>query len=461
MAEPAPIEVVILAAGEGKRMKSARPKVLLPLADRPLLAHVLDTARALSPRAIHVVYGRGGDQVRAAFGTDQDLTWSHQAQQLGTGHAVQQAMPQVGSDALVLVLYADAPLLRAQTLAELCARAADGPAVLVARLADPFGYGRVILDADLRVRAIVEQRDATPAQQAIDLVNSGIVAASAADLQRWLGALRNDNAQGEYYLTDIFALAAREGRPAHALICRDPEEIAGANDPVQLADLEWMLNRRRVHELMRASGLRARVPESLNLIGTLECGPDVELDVHVQLLGHNVLGEGVRIGPFCVLRDCALAPGTRVHSHSSLDGVVTHGPCDIGPFARLRPGTELAAGARIGNFVETKNTRLGEGSKANHLSYLGDADLGRHVNVGAGTITCNYDGVNKHRTQIGDDAFIGSNSSLVAPVSIGKEATIGAGSVITRTAPEAQLSVARARQTTIAGWKRPKRKPKD
>ncbi|MBB5016397.1 bifunctional UDP-N-acetylglucosamine diphosphorylase/glucosamine-1-phosphate N-acetyltransferase GlmU [Rehaibacterium terrae] len=452
----AALHVVILAAGEGKRMKSALPKVLQPVAGRPMLAHVIDAARALSPAGIHVVFGHGGAQVREAFATQPDLHWTEQVSRLGTGHAVQQALPAVPDDARVLVLYGDVPLIRPETLRALLA-VSEPLAVLTAEPADPTGYGRVVFDATGHVAAIVEHKDANEAQRAIRTINTGIVCADAAWLKRWLAAVRNDNAQGEYYLTDVFALAAAAGRPAAAIPCADPVETEGANDPWQLAILERHYQRRAARALCD-EGVRFADPARFDLRGRVQAGRDVEIDVDVILEGEVLLGDGVRIGPFTRIRNARLAAGTVVQAHCDLDGVVTHGPCTIGPFARLRPGTELASGVHIGNFVETKQARLGEGSKANHLSYLGDARIGARVNIGAGTITCNYDGVNKSTTTIGDGAFIGSNSALVAPVTIGADATIGAGSVIGKDAPAGQLTVARARQVTIPGWQRPKKK---
>jgi bifunctional UDP-N-acetylglucosamine pyrophosphorylase/glucosamine-1-phosphate N-acetyltransferase len=451
----APLHVVILAAGEGKRMKSARAKVLLPLAGRALLAHVLETARALAPQRIHVVYGHRGDAVRAAFAAEADLHWVLQAEQRGTGHAMQLAMTDVADAARVLVLYGDVPLIRAETLAPLLATEAP-LAVLGADLDAPHGYGRIVRDATGHVLAIVEEKDCNAEQRAIRTVNTGIVAADARLLKRWLAGLRAENAQREYYLTDVFASAAADGAPAAAIDCPDPVEAFGANDPWQLAELERHLQRRRAQALCLA-GVRIADPARFDLRGTLDCGRDVEIDVDVLFEGDVRLGDDVRVGPFCRIRDATLAAGTEVRAHCDLDGVVTHGACVIGPFARLRPGTELAAGAHVGNFVETKNTTLGAGSKANHLTYLGDARVGAGVNIGAGTITCNYDGVNKHRTVIEDGAFIGSNTALVAPVTVGKDATIGAGSTITKPAPADQLTVSRARQTTVPDWKRPKK----
>jgi len=452
----APLHVIVLAAGEGKRMKSRRAKVLLPLAGRPLLGHVLDTARALRPAAVHVVYGHRGEQVRAAFVERTDLHWVLQERQLGTGHAVQQAMADVPDDARVLVLYGDVPLMTPATLQPLVQ--AGGPlAVLAAEMVDPTGYGRILRDGLGCVRAIVEEKDATAEQRAIRLVNTGIVAADAARLRAWLGQISNSNAQGEYYLTDVFALAATDGEAALVATCAEPQEAFGANDPWQLAELERWHQRRQARALA-LTGVRLADPARLDVRGEVIAGSDVEIDVDVILEGHVTLGEGVRIGPFCRLRDCVLAPGTVVLAHCDVDGAVTQGPCQIGPYARLRPGTVLAGGVHIGNFVETKQAQFGEGAKANHLAYLGDASIGARANIGAGTITCNYDGANKHRTEIGEDAFIGSNSALVAPVNIGRHATIGAGSVISKDAPADSLTLGRARQVTHAGWRRPRPK---
>jgi bifunctional UDP-N-acetylglucosamine pyrophosphorylase/glucosamine-1-phosphate N-acetyltransferase len=367
-------------------------------------------------------------------------------------------MPAIPDAARVLVLYGDVPLIQAETLQRMLELPAS-LSVLAAELADPTGYGRLVLDEQGRVAAIVEQKDADAQQQAIRVINTGIVLAGAGALRAWLSRLRNSNAQGEYYLTDIFAMAAADGNPATALCVADAMETEGVNDPGQLATLERAFQRRAAQALMLA-GARLADPSRFDQRGTLQVGHDVEIDVDVIFEGEVRLGDDVRIGPFCRIRNATLAAGTQVHAHCDIDGAVTLGACVIGPYARLRPGTELAAGVHIGNFVETKKTRMGPGSKANHLSYLGDAEIGSKVNIGAGTITCNYDGVNKFGTQIGDGAFIGSNSSLVAPVAIGNDATIGAGSVITRDAPAGQLSVGRGRQETIAGWKRPEKRPK-
>ncbi|HEX7817241.1 bifunctional UDP-N-acetylglucosamine diphosphorylase/glucosamine-1-phosphate N-acetyltransferase GlmU [Dyella sp.] len=453
----APLHVVILAAGEGKRMKSRLAKVLMPLAGRPLLGHVIEAARALQPAAIHVVYGYNGDQVRGAFADQTDLRWSLQAERLGTGHAVAQAMRDVPGHARVLVLYGDVPLTRVQTLQRLVA--GEGALkLLTTRLADPQGYGRVLRDGNGAVRAVVEEKDADDNQRAINLINTGIVSAEAGALRRWLGKLDRNNAQGEYYLTDIFAMAADESRPASSIECDDPVEAAGANNSWQLTELEAQYRQRSARALA-TEGVRMADPARLDVRGVVKAGSDVELDIDVILEGEVTLGDDVRIGPFCRIRNARLAAGTVVLAHCDIEGIVTHGPCIIGPFARLRPGTELAAGVHVGNFVEVKKSIIGQNSKANHLSYIGDAHIGRGVNVGAGTITCNYDGVNKSLTRIEDGVFVGSNSALVAPVTIGAMATIGAGSVITKDAPPGELTLSRGRQTTYAGWKRPTKRP--
>ncbi len=451
-----PLHVIILAAGAGKRMKSALPKVLQPIAGRPMLAHVIDTARQLQPEAIHVVYGHGGEAVRQAFADQPDLRWAEQGQQLGTGHAVLQAMPEVPDAATVLVLYGDVPLIRAETLRHLLSQPGR-LAVLVAEVADPTGYGRIVRNAEGKVGAIVEQKDASDEQRSIRTINTGIITAESTALRRWLSQLSNANAQGEYYLTDIFAAAASDYTPAEMAFVQEPQDAEGANDPWQLAQLERAWQMREVRALC-AQGARVLDPARLDIRGTVTVGSDVQIDVNVILEGRVVLGDGVSIGAFTRLKDVTLAAGTVVKPHCDLEGVVSEGAADIGPFARLRPGTVLAEGSHVGNFVETKKVVLGAGSKANHLTYLGDAVIGSKVNIGAGTITCNYDGVNKSQTTIGDRAFIGSNSSLVAPVVIGEGATVAAGSVITRSAPADKLTVARARQETIDGWKRPTKK---
>ena len=453
-----PLHVIILAAGEGKRMKSTVPKVLQKIAGRPMLGRVVDAARGLQPARIHIVYGHGGDQVQAAFAGEGDLGWAEQDRQLGTGHAVQQAMPAVPDGAQVLVLYGDVPLIQTETLQRLLA--AEGRlAVLVADLDDPTGYGRIVRDAEGRVGAIVEHKDANAEQRRIRTINTCILAAESTALRRWLDHLRNDNAQGEYYLTDVFAQAAEEFAAAEMVHVADPVETEGANDPWQLSQLERAFQLRQVRALC-TDGARVADAARIDIRGKVSVGRDVEIDVDVVFEGNVEIGDGVRIGPFCRIKDAVLGPGTEVRAHCDIDGARCEGAVQVGPYARLRPGTVLADGAHIGNFVETKNTQVGVGSKANHLTYLGDAVIGAGVNIGAGTITCNYDGANKFRTTIGDNAFIGSNSALVAPVEIGEGATIGAGSTITRNAKAGELSVARARQVTLEGWQRPVKQPK-
>ncbi|MBV2209885.1 MAG: bifunctional UDP-N-acetylglucosamine diphosphorylase/glucosamine-1-phosphate N-acetyltransferase GlmU [Thermomonas sp.] len=452
----APLHVVILAAGEGKRMKSDVPKVLQPIAGRPMLAHVVDAARALAPAGIHIVYGHGGEQVRAAFAAQLDLHWAVQAQQLGTGHAVQQAMPAIPDAARVLVLYGDVPLITAHTLQRLL----DAPralAVLAAEPADPTGYGRIVRDSEGHVAAIVEHKDADELQRCIGLINTGVIAADAAALKRWLNGLKNTNAQGEYYLTDIFATAAQEFASAAIVTVEQALETEGANDPWQLAQLERAFQQRQVRALCTA-GARVADPARVDIRGTVTVGRDVEIDVDVVFEGDVHLGDGVKIGPFCRIQNATLGAGCVVRAHCDIEGAQCDAGVQIGPYARLRPGTVLAQDVHVGNFVETKKTTLGRGSKANHLSYLGDAVIGSKVNVGAGTITCNYDGVNKFVTTIEDGAFIGSNSALVAPVTIGAGATIGAGSTIRKNAPPHKLTLAGVRQETKDGWQRPTKK---
>ncbi|KLI99047.1 bifunctional UDP-N-acetylglucosamine diphosphorylase/glucosamine-1-phosphate N-acetyltransferase GlmU [Luteimonas sp. FCS-9] len=454
----APLHVVILAAGEGKRMKSSLPKVLQKIAGRPMLWHVIAAARELAPAGLHVVYGHRGEQVRAAFADQPDLQWAEQREQLGTGHAVREAMAAVPDGAQVLVLYGDVPLLRAQTLRRLVA--IEGRlAVLAAELDDPTGYGRIVRDPEGHVGAVVEHKDADEVQRRIALVNTGILAGEATALKSWLARLSSDNAQGEYYLTDVFAMAADEYSAAQIVMVDDPLEAEGANDPWQLAQLEraWQL---RAVKALCLQGARFADPSRVDIRGEVIVAPDVEIDVDVVFEGRVALGEGVRVGPFCRLRDVGLGEGTEVRAHCDLEGVRAEGAVTIGPFARLRPGTVLADGVHIGNFVETKNATIGVGSKANHLTYLGDAEVGAGSNIGAGTITCNYDGANKSRTVIGDRAFIGSNAALVAPVRIGDDATTAAGSVITADVPDGKLAVARARQSLVEGWVRPVKRPR-
>lgn len=450
------LHIVVLAAGQGKRMHSALPKVLQPLGDRPLLTHVVEAAQALDPECIHVVYGHGAEQVQSALGY-LDVNWVFQKEQLGTGHAVAQAIDQVPEDAQVLVLYGDVPLIRPATLSHLIGVAGGASlALLTVVLDDPGGYGRIKRDDDNRVIGIVEARDATPDERHIREVNTGLMCAQASHLRDWLRRLTNDNVQGEYYLTDCISMASADGVAVVAGQSGTVAETQGINDKLDLARAERLLQRRQADALM-AAGLTLRDPERFDLRGALHAGPDSIIDVGVVVEGDVELGSGVRIGPYCVLRNCRIDDHTQVLSHSVIEHAEIGARCQIGPFARLRPDTRVGDRAKIGNFVETKKISLGHGSKINHLSYVGDASIGDNVNVGAGVITCNYDGANKHTTTIGDDAFIGSDTQLVAPVSIESGATIGAGSTITRTAPARTLTLSRTRQLTVPSWKRPKK----
>ena len=452
------LHIVILAAGEGTRMKSNLPKVLQPLGGRPMLTHLLDTAGSLGPERIHVVIGSGANQVKDAC-SGYEVDWVNQAERRGTGHAVMQAMPGIPDQASVLVLLGDHPLIPAALLSEMITDRTRPLALLTMELKDPSGYGRILRDPGGNIIGVVEDSDAAPHQLEIQEVNTGIIMADAMKLRGWLDRLDCDNANQEFYLPDIFAMARAESGEIHGVIAPDERDLQGANDRRQLAELEKRYRQRMACKLME-SGVHVIDPERVDLRGTVKAGFDVCVDINVVLEGENRLGDGVSIGPGSVLTNCDLAAGTSVRAHSVLDGVTTTGACEIGPFARLRPGTVLSAGSRVGNFVETKNARLGENSKASHLSYLGDSIIGNNVNVGAGTITCNYDGANKHQTIIEDDVFIGSDTQLVAPVTIGRGATIGAGSTVTRNAPSDSLTVSRSRQTAIPDWKRP-RKDKD
>ena len=453
------LAVVILAAGQGKRMKSDLPKVLQPLAGMPLLGHVVSRSRALDPASIHVVYGHGGDAVREAL-VKENLQWALQAEQLGTGHAVTQAMPKVADDELVLVLYGDVPLINPETLRQLIAAAgAKAMSLLTVMLDNPAGYGRIVRNARGAIQKIVEQKDATKAQLKIREGNSGIMAVPAKLLRKWLGKLGNANAQGEYYLTDIIAMAVKDKIKVTPLIAPTVAEVLGVNDKVQLAELEAMHRAERARELMIA-GATLIDPARIDIRGEVSVGRDVVIDANVVLEGRVTLGDRVRVGPNVVLRDVAIGADCVIHPNSVLEQSVLGTGCSVGPYARVRPGSKLGANVHIGNFVELKKTEIADGSKANHLTYLGDAVIGKGVNVGAGTITCNYDGVNKATTTIEDGAFIGSGNMLVAPVRIGKDATTGAGSTITKDAPDGRLTLSRGKQMTLEGWKRPEKKPK-
>jgi len=450
------LQIVILAAGVGKRMRSSLPKVLHPLAGRPLLAHVLDTARALNARRIVVVHGHGAEAVRAAF-ADRGIAWALQAEQLGTGHAVQQAMPQLEGDGDVLVLYGDVPLVREATLRRLLEAAREGVAVLTAEPDDAAAYGRVVRDHAGRVARIVEHKDATAEERAIREINAGFFALGAQRLAGWLKMITNRNAQKEYYLTDIVALAVAEGVPVIAVKAEDAWEVAGVNSKRELAGLERHCQQLEAARLLEA-GVTLADPARIDVRGALECGRDVSIDVNCVFEGRVTLGDGVRVGASCVLRDVTVGAQSEVFPFSHLESAAIGARCRVGPFARLRPGADLADEVHIGNFVEIKASRLGVASKANHLAYVGDAEVGARVNVGAGTITCNYDGAAKHRTVIEDDCFIGSDATLVAPVRIARGSYIGAGSTISKDTPAGQLTVARAKQVSVPGWKPPKKK---
>lgn len=453
------LEVVILAAGQGSRMRSSLPKVLHQLAGKPLLQHVIDSAQQMSPAAIHVVVGHGADQVRAAF-AEQALSWIEQREQLGTGHAVLQALPDIGEESTVLVLYGDVPLVVAGVLQALVAVAADAPALLTATLEDPSGYGRVLRDADGAFMAVVEHKDASESERAVREVNTGILAAPAVLLHKYLPSVGNSNQQREYYLPDVLSLAVADGLRVHTAAAVNPLEVMGVNDQLQLSLLERELQRQRADTLMRA-GVRLADPARIDIRGSLQCGRDVFIDVNCVFAGEVVLGDGVSIGPNCVLQDTRVGDGSEICAMSHLQSASVGGGCTVGPYARLRPGTCLGDQARVGNFVETKKANIGAGSKVNHLSYVGDCEMGAGVNIGAGTITCNYDGVNKHITRIGDGAFVGSNATLVAPVDIGADGFVAAGSTITRPIATGELAVGRGKQRNIQGWTRPGKTDKD
>lgn len=444
------LEIIVLAAGRGTRMRSAKPKVLHTLAGQSLLAHVLATARSLQPEALHVVVGHGGDEVQNALHAE-DIQWVQQVEQLGTGHAVLQALPAVDDGSDVLVLYGDVPLLTADTLQTLVA---SGPALLTAALADPAGYGRILRDAAGHLLGVVEHKDASEAQRAITEVNTGVLAMSAADLKAFLPQVGNANSQGEYYLPDVLPLALAAGRQIGSVLAANEMDILGVNDRAQLAALERELQRRRAGALMLA-GVGLADPARIDIRGDLRCGSDVFIDVNAVFEGDVQIGDGASIGANCVLRDCVIGAGSVVHAMSHLEQAQVGERCSVGPFARLRPGTRLGNDARVGNFVETKKTHVGNGSKVNHLTYLGDSVLGEGVNIGAGTITCNYDGVHKHQTTIGDGAFVGSNATLVAPLTVADGGFVAAGSTVTRDIGVQELAVARGRQRNISGWRRP------
>jgi bifunctional UDP-N-acetylglucosamine pyrophosphorylase/glucosamine-1-phosphate N-acetyltransferase len=457
------MNIVILAAGQGKRMRSDLPKVLHPLAGKPLLSHVIDTARALEPATICVVHGHGGERVRACLDAP-DLVWVRQEQQLGTGHAVLQTLPQLDPQQPTLVLYGDVPLTRVDTLRRLIAASTHNRpalALLTAHVEQAKGYGRIVRSAgaDHAIQRIVEEKDATPAEQLIREINTGILFAPTAHLMRWLPGLGNQNAQGEYYLTDIVGLAVAEGLPVCAAHPAAAWETEGVNSPAQLVQLE-RIHQRNIAETLLEQGVRLADPARIDVRGTLRCGRDVFIDANCLFEGHVELGDHVEIGPNCVLKDVTIGSGTRIAAFSHLDAASVGCNNAIGPYARLRPGATLGNDVHIGNFVEIKNSAISDHSKANHLAYIGDATIGSRVNIGAGTITCNYDGANKYRTVIEDDAFIGSDTQLVAPVTVGRGATLGAGTTLTKDAPPDTLTISRAKQLSLSSWKRPVKQAK-
>lgn len=453
------LEVIILAAGKGNRMQSDLPKVLHTLAGQPLIQHVLGTASALAADRVHVVVGHGAEQVQAAI-ADPNVSCHLQVEQLGTGHAVQQAIGHCDPASTVLVLYGDVPLIGVDALTSVVTAAQDGAAVLSADLAQPQGYGRILRDAAGEFAGVVEQRDASPEQLALSEVNTGVLAAPAAQLAQWLQRVENHNAQSEYYLPDVLSLALTDGVPVRVIQSQSLTDALGVNDPLQLEQLE-RLHQRSLAEKLMAAGVKVADRNRIDIRGTLQCGRGVSIDPNVLFEGDVVLGDDVHIGAQCVIRNARLASGTNIQPFSHLDGVTVGEEAQIGPFARLRPGTTLHKGTKVGNFVEIKNTELGEGAKANHLAYLGDADIGAHSNVGAGTIICNYDGAEKHRTELGEGVFIGSNSTLVAPLTIASGGFIAAGSTITDDVKADQLAVARGRQRNVDGWQRPTKPGKD
>jgi bifunctional UDP-N-acetylglucosamine pyrophosphorylase/glucosamine-1-phosphate N-acetyltransferase len=446
------VNIVILAAGPGKRMHSGTPKVLHRLAGRALLSHVFDAAKQLSPKVICVVYGHGGELVRQAVG-DNGAVWVMQEPQLGTGHAVMQAAPHLDERWPTLVLYGDVPSIRVETLKQLVQATGKGLGLLTATLDNPTGYGRILRNGK-KVVGIVEERDANARQRALREINTGIVVAPTKKLKAWLAKLQNNNAQKEYYLTDIVALATKERVPVTAIQAEAAWEALGVNSHGQLAELERIYQRNAAQALLE-QGVTLADPARCDVRGVLSCGRDVAIDVNCVFEGEVRLGDGVSIGANCVLKGVRIAAGTSIEPFCHIEEADIGANCRVGPYARIRPGTRLASDVHLGNFVEVKASSVGEGSRANHLAYIGDSEIGKNVNIGAGTITCNYDGANKHRTIVEDDVFIGSDTQLVAPVRVGKGATLGAGTTLTRDAPPGELTVSRAKQTTVPGWKRP------
>ncbi|PMH45402.1 UDP-N-acetylglucosamine diphosphorylase/glucosamine-1-phosphate N-acetyltransferase [Vibrio sp. 10N.286.49.B3] len=444
---------VILAAGKGTRMYSNMPKVLHTLAGKSMVKHVIDTCNSIGAQNIHLVYGHGGDQMKQTL-ANESVNWALQAEQLGTGHAVDQASAHFEDDEKVLVLYGDVPLISEQTLENLLeAQPTGGIALLTVRLDNPMGYGRIIRKNG-PVVAIVEQKDATEEQKLIQEVNTGVLVATGGDLKRWLSSLNNNNAQGEYYLTDVIAAAHNEGRAVEAVHPESPIEVEGVNDRAQLARLERAFQSMQAQRLLE-QGVMLRDPARFDLRGTLQCGMDIEIDVNVIIEGNVTIGDNVVIGAGCVLKDCEIDDNSVIRPYSVIEGATVGEECSVGPFARLRPGAELRNDAHVGNFVEVKNACLGEGTKAGHLTYLGDAEIGQRVNIGAGTITCNYDGANKFKTIIGNDVFVGSDSQLIAPVTIADGVTVGAGTTLTKNVEQDALVISRAKERKIANWQRP------
>ncbi|POZ63920.1 bifunctional UDP-N-acetylglucosamine diphosphorylase/glucosamine-1-phosphate N-acetyltransferase GlmU [Chromobacterium alticapitis] len=450
------LNIVILAAGKGKRMYSSMPKVLHPVGGEPMLARVIRTARGLSPSRLVVVYGHGGDQVRERI-ADSDIIWAEQAEQLGTGHALKMALPYLSADGKTLVLYGDVPLTKMSTLQRLVEAAGEGMAVLTDVLDDASGYGRMVRGADGKLQAIVEHKDCTPEQLAIREINTGMMALPNARLAGWLAALNNGNAQSEYYLTDVLELAVKDGVTVESTSVDASWEAAGVNNKLQLAELERILQANQARTLLEA-GVTLADPARIDIRGEIQHGMDVSIDVGCVFEGLVELGDNVEVGAHCVLKNVKIGAGSKIAPFSHLEDAVVGGACKIGPYARLRPGAELAGHVHIGNFVEVKKSKIGDGSKVNHLTYVGDAEIGRKVNIGAGSVTCNYDGVNKFKTVIGDNVFVGSGTLMVAPVTLERDSTIGAGSVVSKNAPAGELTVARARQVTVPGWKRPEKK---
>ena len=451
------LEVIVLAAGRGTRMKSDLPKVLHPIGGKAMVACVLDTARQLGAERIHVVVGHGASQVSDAVSAP-DVEIYVQSEQLGTGHAALQAAPSCQADSKVLVLFGDVPLLSAGVLADVVSAAETQPTLLAATLEDPTGYGRVIRSSEGSFARVVEQKDGLPHELEVTEVNTGVLAARGSELVAWLGQVKNDNAQGEFYLPDVLSLALRDGKKVSVVVTDKSNEISGVNDRAQLEALERVHQRQKADELM-AAGVHVMDASRLDIRGSLACGTDVVLDANVLIEGEVRLGNHVVIEANCVLKDCVIGDGTVVRAFTHIEGAVVAAHCQVGPYARLRPGADLGDGAKVGNFVEVKNSTLGAGAKANHLAYVGDATVGAGSNIGAGTITCNYDGANKHRTELGENVFIGSNSTLVAPLTVENDGFVAAGSTVTSKVGESQLAVGRAKQRNIDGWKRPE-KPK-